>query len=277
MTDVTPTSNAKLCPVCDWQLPADYHIDSLREHLATHNGLEVFEALRAADEPRPLRPGLERAIEIVSAFSNTAAQRSVTDRIVAKLDEAIGEAGSTQPPPVVDDFSDTRDLNHADLLRKLPHVRADLRDELANLSPWALQRRVLIQADWLGHYSRCVDGLDLHKISGSGAECARDPRNIRRIVEHLRATPPPCDGLKMLRQLAALDIPTTGSDRVDAYFQEAKRYAGEGLHEMQEYSTATDRLPHGTVVHVCIDDIPRIGKRADCSVCSTATKISEQP
>jgi hypothetical protein len=46
------TSKEKVCPVCDWQLPANYHTDSLRVHLTHHNGLEVYEALqRLSHEP----------------------------------------------------------------------------------------------------------------------------------------------------------------------------------------------------------------------------------
>lgn len=74
---------------------------------------------------------------------------------------------------------------HADLLEKLPHVGHDFAEEVLALPLHELQRRVLIQKDWLAHYSTCLDGLDL-KI---GVESSRDPRDIRRIVESMQDKP----------------------------------------------------------------------------------------
>lgn len=38
------SSKEKLCPLCDWPLPADHHYNSLRDHLATHTVLELIDA-----------------------------------------------------------------------------------------------------------------------------------------------------------------------------------------------------------------------------------------
>src|SRR5690606_40479930 len=69
----------------------------------------------------------------------------------------------------------------------LPNVHPDLVAELEKLSKWALVRRVLIQADWLGSYSKCLDGLDLRV----GVDGCWNPRDIRAAVEKLRAAEPP--------------------------------------------------------------------------------------
>jgi hypothetical protein len=76
--------------------------------------------------------------------------------------------------------------DHSELLKKLPRVGTDFVAEVQALSRQALEQRVLIQKDWLGSYSRCLDGLGL-KI---GVESARDPRDIRRIVESMRPEEP---------------------------------------------------------------------------------------
>ncbi len=77
----------------------------------------------------------------------------------------------------------------SELMKRLPNVRAEMPDELARESHEELSRRVLIQCDWLGSYSRSLDGLDLmldgKPISGSGVESARDPSDIRHIVERM--------------------------------------------------------------------------------------------
>lgn len=75
---------------------------------------------------------------------------------------------------------------HTELLKKLPLVDADFVAEVQTLPRQELERRVLIQKDWLGSYSRCLDGLGL-KI---GVESARDPRDIRRLVESMRPEEP---------------------------------------------------------------------------------------
>jgi hypothetical protein len=89
----------------------------------------------------------------------------------------VGEAGSWRRLP-----SETCTAQHAELLKKLPRVGADFVEEIQALSRAELERRVLIQKDWVHSYSRCLDGLDL-KV---GVESCRDPRDIRRIVESLR-------------------------------------------------------------------------------------------
>lgn len=77
---------------------------------------------------------------------------------------------------------ETNQAQHAELLKRLPRVGADFVEEIQALSRTELERRVLIQKDWVHSYSRCLDGLDL-KV---GVESCRDPRDIRRIVESLR-------------------------------------------------------------------------------------------
>lgn len=121
--------------------------------------------------------------------------------------------------------------DHSELLKKLPNVRGDLLEELKPLSTWALIRRVLIQADWLGSYSRCIDGFEFRGIPGSGIDSARNPRDIRRIVEHLRASKPP----ELERYRRALqhiaNEPLTDDPEASAVkcLEEATRIAREAL------------------------------------------------
>src|SRR5690606_14560718 len=82
--------------------------------------------------------------------------------------------------------------DHSELLKKLPNVHPDLVAELEKLSKWALVRRVLIQADWLGSYSKCLDGLELRV----GVDGCWNPRDIRAAVEKLRAAEPPSDATR---------------------------------------------------------------------------------
>jgi hypothetical protein len=85
-----------------------------------------------------------------------------------------------------------------ELSTRLPNVRPDFIVEVQTLSNAALQRRVLIQADWLGSYSRCLDDQDISmRIPGSGVQAARDPRNIRAIVAHMS---------KLLREIYDADL-----------------------------------------------------------------------
>ena len=68
------------------------------------------------------------------------------------------------------------------LLQKLKHVDAAFVAEVRTMPLHELQRRILIQKDWLGSYSTCLDGLGL-KV---GVESAWNPTDIRRAVESLR-------------------------------------------------------------------------------------------
>jgi hypothetical protein len=88
---------------------------------------------------------------------------------------------SPEPEPALDD--------HSELMKKLPNVRPELLAEITKQSRWALERRVLIQADWLGSYSKCLDGFGLRY----GVDGCWNPRDIREAVEKLRAAPPPGD------------------------------------------------------------------------------------
>jgi len=78
--------------------------------------------------------------------------------------------------------SETSD--HSELLKKTPHVTAKFVAEVQQLPRSELERRVLVQKDWLGHYSRCIDGLG---IKGIGVESAWNPREIRRAFEKQEA------------------------------------------------------------------------------------------
>lgn len=86
----------------------------------------------------------------------------------------------------IDGVAPVETTAHTELLKKLPLVDADFVAEVQTLPRQELERRVLIQKDWLGSYSRCLDGLGL-KI---GVESARDPRDIRRLVESMRPEEP---------------------------------------------------------------------------------------
>jgi hypothetical protein len=102
---------------------------------------------------------------------------------VLKLGPACGhpnpnEAGTCS---LCAEWRDRSKLEHAELLKKIPRVGNEFVAEVRELSRWALERRVLIQKDWLASYSQCLDGLDL-KV---GVEAARDPKDIRRIAEAL--------------------------------------------------------------------------------------------
>jgi hypothetical protein len=80
---------------------------------------------------------------------------------------------------------------HTDLLKKITRVGTEFVDEVMTMRMHELQRRVLIQKDWLVSYSICLDGLNLLM----GVESARNPQDIRRIVESFQAAvaslPPP--------------------------------------------------------------------------------------
>ena len=90
---------------------------------------------------------------------------------VAMVARALADdVAERHPPPA--------DPNHTELLKKLPRVNAEFVAEIRALSRWALERRALIQKDWLSSYSQCLDGLGLT----IGVESARDPRD-RRIVK----------------------------------------------------------------------------------------------
>jgi hypothetical protein len=85
--------------------------------------------------------------------------------------------------------------DHSELLKKTPHVNTEFVAEVQQLSRQELERRVLIQKDWLGHYSRCLDGLGIKNI---GVESCWNPRDIRRAFESLSKSPlepkaPPSD------------------------------------------------------------------------------------
>lgn len=114
----------------------------------------------------------------IYTFLPLARQPGIAARIEAELK---GCAPETKAEPRFYSASD-----HAELLKKIPKVGQDFVTEVTGLSRYELERRVLIQKDWLASYSRCLDGLDLRHIPGSGVESARDPRDIRRIVESLR-------------------------------------------------------------------------------------------
>ncbi len=76
--------------------------------------------------------------------------------------------------------------DHSYLLSRLKHIgadRSDLLDEINGLTMWALQRRVLIQCDWMRGYSKCLDGLNLNV----GVDGSRMPDDIRRIVVELQS------------------------------------------------------------------------------------------
>lgn len=78
-------------------------------------------------------------------------------------------------------------LEMNELMKNLPNARPGFVEEVKLFTRADLQKRILIQHDWLGSYSRCIDGLDLKidgkLIGGSGVDSARDPKNIRYIVE----------------------------------------------------------------------------------------------
>jgi hypothetical protein len=70
------------------------------------------------------------------------------------------------------------------LLRKLKHVDDAFVADVRAMPLHELQRRVLIQKDWLGSYSTCLDGLGIRNI---GVESAWNPTDIRRAVQSLQA------------------------------------------------------------------------------------------
>lgn len=69
------------------------------------------------------------------------------------------------------------------ICQKLPTVERSFILDVASFSREELQRRVLIQSDWIGHFSRCLDGIkEIQHISGGGCDRARQPENIRAVV-----------------------------------------------------------------------------------------------
>ena len=69
--------------------------------------------------------------------------------------------------------------SHEVLLKRLPRVAAQFLAEILSLPLYELQRRVLVQKDWLESYSACFDGIGL-SIRADGALL---PRDIRRAIE----------------------------------------------------------------------------------------------
>lgn len=73
-----------------------------------------------------------------------------------------------------------------DLMKKLPNVSSEFLTEVKESSVEALQRKVLIQADWLGAFYRSLDGIkEIRHMMGSQSEGSRDPDAIRLIVDTL--------------------------------------------------------------------------------------------
>lgn len=143
-------------------------------HIAHVLGHDVCVTLRSRTEPTDL--GWKVHFDALS---------KVHDDVQTELEqwkqraEAAEARLADEPETALDD--------HSELLKKLPNVHPDLVAELEKLSKWALVRRVLIQADWLGSYSKCLDGLDLRV----GVDGCWNPRDIRAAVEKLRAAEPP--------------------------------------------------------------------------------------
>lgn len=101
---------------------------------------------------------------------------------VYSIIEALEQSSANpEPEPALDD--------HSELMKKLPNARPELLAEIRKQSRWALERRVLIQADWLGSYSKCLDGFGLRY----GVDGCWNPRDIREAVEKLRAAQPPTE------------------------------------------------------------------------------------
>lgn len=72
------------------------------------------------------------------------------------------------------------------LVTKLSFVRADFVAEVKDMSREELQRRVLIQSDYIGGFASSLDGIpEIHCIPGAGVDRCRDAQNIRTVVNAL--------------------------------------------------------------------------------------------
>ena len=70
--------------------------------------------------------------------------------------------------------------------RVLTFVRDDFIKNVSEMPREELQRRILVQADWHGHYAACLDGIpEIQHIRGGGIDKCRQPDDIRRIVLNL--------------------------------------------------------------------------------------------
>lgn len=72
------------------------------------------------------------------------------------------------------------------LATQLTHVRQDFVAEVKDMSREELQRRGLIQSDYVGLFASSLDGIpEIQCIPGDGVDGCRDHRNIRAVVETL--------------------------------------------------------------------------------------------
>lgn len=72
------------------------------------------------------------------------------------------------------------------LITNLPNIRRGMADEVRTMPVEELQRRVLIQSDWIGGFSHCLDGIPgVSIMPGAGVDGCRDPKKIRQIVLNL--------------------------------------------------------------------------------------------
>lgn len=72
------------------------------------------------------------------------------------------------------------------LVTRLPNIRQGLAEEVRTMPVEELQRRVLVQADWIGGFSHCLDGIpSISLMPGAGVDGCRGPKDIRQIVLNL--------------------------------------------------------------------------------------------
>lgn len=115
-------------------------------------------------------------IELCDQNFGVAEKHGASDMSIwENLSEALEELKERRDEPALDD--------HSELMKKLPNVRPELLAEIRKQSKWALERRVLIQADWLGSYSKCLDGFGLRY----GVDGCWNPRDIREAVQRIAA------------------------------------------------------------------------------------------
>jgi hypothetical protein len=71
------------------------------------------------------------------------------------------------------------------LARNAPHIKlADIL-EIASMPVEELRRRAIRQRDWAGHWSHCLDGLDVWQLPGAAPDGCWMPREVRSVVEQL--------------------------------------------------------------------------------------------
>lgn len=69
------------------------------------------------------------------------------------------------------------------LAQRAPHVTQEFLLQVASMEPDEMRRRIVTQADWIGHYSHALDGIEqIRGMQGSGIDGCRMPKELKAVV-----------------------------------------------------------------------------------------------